>query len=61
MNMVNDEAVDHLKGELDAAHIAVACALEYLDLRHDARNWRVGRESLAAWYDAFKKRPSFQQ
>lgn len=61
LNMVNDEAVDDLNGELDAAHIAVACALEYLDLRHDSRDWRAGRENLATWYDAFKKRPSFQQ
>lgn len=47
-----------LRGPLDAGQIAVACALGYVDFRHDARGWRDTRPRLAAWYDDFAKRPS---
>jgi glutathione S-transferase len=38
-----------LSGDFDMPQIALACALSYLDFRHDARGWRVGRPNLAAW------------
>lgn len=50
----------HLEGPLDAGQIAIACALGYLDFRHDARGWRTGRPRLAAWYASFAARPSMQ-
>ena len=42
----------------NAAQIAVGCALGYLDLRHDARGWRDGRENLSAWAAEFGERPA---
>ncbi len=42
----------------DMPHIGLACALGYLDFRHDARGWRVGRENLAAWYADVSQRAS---
>ena len=51
--------MDLLNGPLTTAHISIACALGYLDLRHDARNWRQGHDALAAWFADFSKRPSF--
>jgi len=50
----------HLAGPLDAAQIAVGCALGYLDFRHAARNWRVGHPALAKWEASFAARPSMQ-
>lgn len=50
--------MSHLHGTMDMGQIAVACALGYVDFRHDARNWREGRPSLAAWDAAFAARPS---
>ena len=41
-------------------HIAVGCALGYLDLRFSAENWRDGRTALTAWYETFSGRPSMQ-
>ena len=35
-----------------------ACALGYLDLRHSDRDWRAGRDALAAWYARFAERAS---
>lgn len=50
--------MSHLTGPLDAAQIAVGCALGYLDLRHSDREWRSGRPTLAAWERRFADRPS---
>lgn len=50
--------ISHLCGRLDAGHVAVGCALGYLDLRHGARNWRNGRPALARWQATFAERPS---
>jgi len=50
-----------LSGPVTIGQIAIACALGYLDFRFDADKWRQGRPRLAAWYDAFAKRPSMTQ
>jgi len=50
--------LSHLAGPLDAGQIAVGCALGYLDLRHDDRAWRHGRDGLDDWYAAFSTRQS---
>ncbi|MBV2359994.1 glutathione S-transferase [Thalassococcus sp. CAU 1522] len=52
--------LSHLQGRFDMGHIAIGCALGYLDFRHAARGWRTGRDGLAAWYAAFADRPSMQ-
>ena len=52
--------MSHLSGPLDMGQIAVACALGYLDFRHEARNWRQGCDALATWYDRFSERASMQ-
>jgi glutathione S-transferase len=49
--------MSHLHGPLDMGQIAVACALGYLDFRHGDKDWRAGRDSLAAWYARFAERP----
>ena len=53
--------MSRLQGPLNIGQIAVACALSYLDLRHEDRNWRVGHEKLAAWHAAFSERPSMRE
>lgn len=52
--------MDHMEGPLDMGQIAVACALEYVDFRHGARNWREGRPRLAKWAAGFAQRPAMQ-
>jgi len=47
-----------LEGPLNAAQIAVGCALGYLDFRHDDKNWRAGRGTLATWAESFAARPA---
>jgi glutathione S-transferase len=39
-------------------HLSLACALGYLDLRHDDLGWRNGRDELARWFETMSQRPS---
>ena len=50
--------LSHLSGPVDMGQIAIGCVLGYLDLRHAERDWRRGRDGLAAWEAAFAARPS---
>jgi glutathione S-transferase len=48
-------------GPLQIGEIALACALGYLDLRHEGR-WRQSHPKLVAWLDDFAKRvPAFEK
>lgn len=55
---VNDRWMSHLSGPLNIGQIGMACALSYIDLRHDARGWRQGNDALASWHAEFAQRPS---
>ena len=39
-------------------HVAIACALGYMDFRFAGLGWRAGHGRIARWYDAFAQRPS---
>lgn len=41
--------------------IAAACALAYLDFRHPSILWRRDYPDLAAWFQEYTDRPSFDQ
>ncbi|MBM2575471.1 glutathione S-transferase family protein [Jannaschia sp. Os4] len=45
-----------LRGPLNMGALGMACALGYLDLRHDARGWRDGRPQLSAWEADMRER-----
>jgi len=49
LDALEERWVSHLAGPLCMGQIAVACALGYIDLRHDARGWREGRAGLSAF------------
>ncbi len=48
----------HLARPLNMSHIAIGCALGYVDFRHGALDWRAKAPELAAWYAEFSQRPS---
>ncbi len=50
--------MSHLQGPLDIGHIAVACALGYVDFRHGVRDWRTENPALADWFALFESRPA---
>lgn len=60
LDAVNSRWLSHLQGPLTMAHIAMGCALGYIDFRHGDKNWRDGRDALAAWEAEFAQRPAMQ-
>ena len=58
LDVIETQWPDALGGPLEMPQIALACALDYLDFRLDARAWRRGRPRLAAWEAEFSKRPA---
>ncbi|NSX54129.1 glutathione S-transferase [Parasulfitobacter algicola] len=61
VSILNTRWTSHLSGPLDVAHIAVGCALGYLDFRHDDRGWRHGNDALKDWYQTFSQRDSMMK
>lgn len=63
-----DGALDHLEAapppmgaEPDYGHMTLACALAYLDFRHEGK-WRAGRPKMVAWLEAFDAAvPAFKE
>ncbi|MDP3522907.1 MAG: glutathione S-transferase [Hydrogenophaga sp.] len=45
---------------LSIGHIAIGCALGYIDYRFENLNWRASAPQLAAWHHGLCERPSFQ-
>ena len=58
VEIVEQRWMSHLEGPLDAAQIAVGCALGYLDLRLSERGWRSGALALSEWESRFAARES---
>lgn len=53
-----EKRVGELDGPVTIGQVTVGCALGYLDLRFADDQWRKSRPKLAAWFEAFSKRPS---
>lgn len=61
LDLLEREAAELEKVPFDIGHIGIGCALGYLDYRSadfTDREWREGRDRLAAWYETFRARPS---
>ena len=50
-----------LEAPLDLSHIALGCALGYLDFRWPEHGWRGRFPALRAWYETTSQRPSFKE
>ena len=55
---LDDGKFKAMDSEMNMGQIAVACALGYLDFRHDARDWRNGHSNLASWNDKMMELPA---
>ena len=62
-----DRALDHMGDDIGSlpvdvtlAHIALACALEYIDFRLADIDWRSARPALADWHTRIADRPSLR-
>ena len=55
---LEQEAGDLASSPFSVGHIAIGCALSYLDFRFAAEDWRTGHPRIAAWHATFAARPS---
>lgn len=60
LDLLEAEAMS-LDGQTTLGTIAVECALDYLDFRHDDLSWREGRPHLAAVFKKTSGRAAFQE
>jgi len=58
LDMLEREFDGRFGGPVDIGHVALACALGWVDFRMTGMDWRDRRPKLAAWYDAICARPS---
>ncbi|CUI44798.1 glutathione S-transferase [Cognatishimia activa] len=58
---LNETWMSHLNGPIHMGHIAVGCALGYLDFRLDDLGWRAENEALAGWYAEFQSREAMKK
>ena len=60
LDLLEEKWLGRLAEPLDAGQIGAACALGYLDFRHEGRNWRNGRPGLDAWFARIADRKSLK-
>jgi glutathione S-transferase len=60
LDALDDEA-DGLEGPITIGHIAIGCALGWLDFRFHDDHWRDGRSTLARWFEIFSDRRSMRE
>jgi glutathione S-transferase len=60
LDFVERHADELSSAQLSVGHIAVGCALGYLDFRYPDLNWRSARPRVTAWFAEFGARPSFK-
>jgi glutathione S-transferase len=58
LNSLEQEAESLGIAPFGIGHIAIGCALSYLDFRYGDEDWRKGHPSIAAWHVTFVARPS---
>jgi glutathione S-transferase len=60
LEQLDDEARALAETPFSIGHIALGCALGYLDYRFDTLGWRGLAPRLAEWYAELAQRPSFE-
>lgn len=58
LDVIENRWMAYLAGPLCIGQIALGCALGYLDLRFETRNWRQTRPALTQWYATLSQRES---
>jgi glutathione S-transferase len=58
LDAVEGQWMGLLNGPVTMAHVALGCALGYLDFRMPDRAWRMDHPRLAAWEAEFSARPA---
>jgi glutathione S-transferase len=60
LTSLEQEAPSIATTAFDIGHVAIGCALSYLDFRYADEDWRKDHPRIAHWHAAFAARPSVQ-
>jgi glutathione S-transferase len=60
LKSLDGEAADLAATPMTIGHIALACALSYLDFRYAGDDWRTPHPKLADWHAEIAERPSMR-
>jgi glutathione S-transferase len=60
LDSLESEAAALAAAPFGIGHIAIGCALSYLDFRYADEDWRGNHPRIAAWHSDFAKRPSMR-
>jgi len=60
VSMLEHEAAALAEARYAIGHIALGCALGYIDFRFPQLGWRDNHARIAAWFESFAGRPSAQ-
>ncbi len=60
LNRLEHQVADFAALPFDIGHVAIGCAVGYVDFRFAALNWRATRPALADWTGVFEARRSAQ-
>ena len=63
LDALEEKWIPHLEGNMDIGHVAVGCALGYMDFRAEMGGWgewRSNRPKLSAWGEKFSERPAMK-
>jgi glutathione S-transferase len=55
---LDQEAPALAAGAITIGHVAIGCALGYIDFRFAHLGWRAGHDRIAGWHETFAQRPS---
>ena len=58
VNALEREADTLAADPINIGHIAIACALGYIDFRFADLGWRADHDRMTRWYETFAQRPS---
>ena len=61
VSLLDAEAAMLGEAPVSIGHVAVGVALGYIDFRFPDLRWRDGHDRVAAWYEAWARRPSMRE
>jgi glutathione S-transferase len=60
VSTLDREAAAITQAPFAIGHIAIGCALGYIDFRFPATAWRDGHSGISRWFETFARRPAAQ-
>ncbi len=60
LDYLEQQCIEILNGPVSIGHVAIGCALSYIDFREVLEDWRIGHDNLNEWYSRFSQRDSMK-